>query len=246
MDRDLPDLCSAVSKTAGTPIDVVNAVIESFLIELHRRVYEDPRPARHYIAAKFIEEVTPLAYFHLLGILDYLYSCETDDQKWSDLQRDAVPLSDYLIGADMVRRLEKREPQPNTSRTIFVGLPSDTVQVELEVQCKGDSGEGKSWYVDNMREQASGYQFGPVVDCMLDLWDDHDVDLIVRCCAEVLTENGAFKPGMAYKLNVRITSDSIWGPSSRSGFLIFQYSDGMTFDDRDEEDGSAKARLNNQ
>jgi hypothetical protein len=139
-----------------------------------------------------------------------------------------------LIGADTVRRWEHRDVRPDAARAgiIFAGLPAETVDIELEVECSGDGDEREICWVTEARESTSGEALP--VDCGVDLTDGADIERLVRYCAAALAEADGLKPGVTYRVNVRIMPDGSWG-CERSGFVAFHYVEGAILEPEDYE-----------
>lgn len=64
------NLTSEVADNLSMERQDVAAVIEEFLLQLHRRVVEYDEGNGSYIGERMWNEVSPQAYFHFLGFLD--------------------------------------------------------------------------------------------------------------------------------------------------------------------------------
>lgn len=64
------DITSEVADNLSMERDDVVAVIEEFMLQLHRRLVEYDGLNGDYIGEQLWNEVSPQAYFHFLGFLD--------------------------------------------------------------------------------------------------------------------------------------------------------------------------------
>jgi hypothetical protein len=67
---NIKDITSEVAENLSIERDDVAAVLEEFMLQLHRRIVEHDGLNGDYIGEQLWSEVSPQAYFHFLGFLD--------------------------------------------------------------------------------------------------------------------------------------------------------------------------------